>query len=49
MTPLRQRMTEDMQLRGLSPNTQRSYLSYVSPENRRTSGSSKRFNHDFVP
>lgn len=30
MTPLRQRMTEDMQLRGLSPNTQRSYLSYVS-------------------
>ena len=30
MTPLRQRMTEDMQLRGLSPNTQRSYLSYIS-------------------
>ena len=30
MTPLRQRMTEDMQLRNLSPHTQRSYLQYVS-------------------
>ncbi len=26
MTPLRQRMIEDMQLRGLAPHTQRSYL-----------------------
>jgi integrase/recombinase XerD len=30
MTPLRQRMTEDMQLRGLSYNTQRNYLSHVT-------------------
>jgi integrase/recombinase XerD len=30
MTPLRQRYTEDMQLRGLAPTTQRSYLHYVS-------------------
>ena len=30
MTPLRQRFTEDMQLRGLAPTTQRSYLHYVS-------------------
>ena len=26
MTPLRQRMIEDMQLRGLAPHTQRAYL-----------------------
>jgi hypothetical protein len=26
MTPLRQRMLEDMQLRGLAPKTQESYL-----------------------
>src|SRR5258705_9601449 len=30
MTPLRQRFTEDMQLRGLAPTTQRSYIHYVS-------------------
>jgi len=30
MTPLRQRMTEDMQLRNLGPETQRSYLHYIS-------------------
>jgi len=30
MTPLRQRMTEDMQLRNLGPHTQRAYLQYVS-------------------
>lgn len=30
MTPLRRRMTEDMQLRGLSPATQRAYLRHVS-------------------
>ena len=30
MTPLRQRFIEDMQLRGLAPTTQRSYLHYVT-------------------
>jgi integrase/recombinase XerD len=30
MTPLRQRFIEDMQLRGLAPATQRSYIHYVS-------------------
>jgi hypothetical protein len=30
MTPLRQRMTEDMQVRNLSPLTQRAYLEQVS-------------------
>jgi|GraSoi2013_115cm_1033766.scaffolds.fasta_scaffold28923_2 integrase/recombinase XerD len=30
MTPLRQRFTEDMLLRGLAPTTQRSYLHYVA-------------------
>ena len=30
MTPLRQRMTEDMQVRNLSPHTQTSYLQQVS-------------------
>jgi len=30
MTSLRQRMTEDLQVRNLSPNTQRSYLEQVS-------------------
>ena len=30
MTILRQRMTEDMQVRNLSPNTQESYLQQVS-------------------
>jgi hypothetical protein len=29
MTPLRQRMTEDMQLRNLSASTQRVYLHYM--------------------
>lgn len=29
MTPLRQRMIEDMQLRGLSPHTQRAYLQAI--------------------
>jgi len=29
MTPLRQRMTEDMLLRGLAPATQQAYLRYV--------------------
>ncbi len=29
MTPLRQRMLEDMQLRGLSPHTQRCYVQAV--------------------
>jgi site-specific recombinase XerD len=30
MTPLRQRFIEDMQLRGLAPTTQRSYLHYLT-------------------
>ncbi len=30
MTPLRQRMTEDMRIRNLAITTQRSYLFYVS-------------------
>jgi integrase/recombinase XerD len=30
MTPLRQRMIEDMQVRNLAHNTQRSYLEQVS-------------------
>jgi hypothetical protein len=30
MTPLRQRMTEDMQIRNFSGNTQKSYLQQVS-------------------
>lgn len=30
MTPLRQRMLEDMQLRNLGTETQRSYLHYVA-------------------
>ncbi len=30
MTPLRQRFIEDMQMRGLAPTTQRSYLHYVA-------------------
>jgi integrase/recombinase XerD len=30
MTPLRQRMTEDMELRGFSRHTQRAYVQYVA-------------------
>ena len=30
MTPLRQRMLEDMQVRNLSPHTQTSYVQHVS-------------------
>ena len=30
MTPLRQRMIEDMQIRNLSPLTQRAYMEHVS-------------------
>ena len=30
MTPLRQRMLEDMQVRNLSPHTQRAYLEHVA-------------------
>jgi len=30
MTPLRQRMIEDMQLRNRTPRTQRSYVHYVA-------------------
>ena len=30
MTPLRQRMLEDMQMRNLSPLTQRAYIEHVS-------------------
>lgn len=30
MTPLRQRMTEDMQVRNLAQGTQKSYLRHVS-------------------
>jgi integrase/recombinase XerD len=30
MTPLRQRMTEDMVVRNLAPTTQRSYIHYVA-------------------
>jgi len=29
MTPLRQRMSEDMQVRNLAPHTQRSYRGYA--------------------
>ena len=31
MTPLRQRMIEDMQLRGLSPKTQQAYVRVSAP------------------
>ena len=34
MTPLRRRFIEDMQLRGLAPTTQRSYLHYVTEYSR---------------
>ncbi|HSC27219.1 MAG TPA: phage integrase N-terminal SAM-like domain-containing protein [Vicinamibacterales bacterium] len=30
MTPLRQRMVEDMQIRNLAPATQRAYVKYVA-------------------
>ncbi len=30
MTPLRQRMSDDMQVRNLAPHTQRAYLQQVS-------------------
>ena len=30
MTPLRQRMSEDVQVRNLAPHTQRSYLQQIS-------------------
>ena len=30
MTPLRQRFIEDMQLHGLAPTTQRSYIHYIA-------------------
>ena len=30
MTPLRQRMIEDMQVRNLAPHTQRAYLQQIS-------------------
>jgi hypothetical protein len=33
MTPLRQRMLEDMQVRNLSPLTQRSYVEHVRSTN----------------
>ena len=48
MTPLRQRMIEDMQLRGLAPTTQRSYLHYVEGFARFYNASPERLDLEFV-
>ena len=48
MTPLRQRMTEDMQVRNLSPSTQDSYVRQVAQFARHFSKSPEKLGHDDI-